>query len=121
MRKGSYLLVIRNKPFIMVSKSGWRNSKEILPRIKQVESEAFLKSLPIDKRMFHDLFDYLSNNLEGDCDDMTLTLNFLKTNHIENRANVIQWFHDHGAYCDREVLTKVAPQFQQSKANCVQA
>lgn len=70
--------------------------------------------MPMDKKMFHELTEYLRNNVgEEDCDrNFTITLKFLKDKHIENRASVIQWLHDHGAYCDCEVLSIVEQQFE---------
>lgn len=98
----------------MASKEEKKNRKEILKQLKEKDSETFLKSLPINKKMFQDLFNYLNNNLgDDDCNnDMVMTLRFLTEKQIENRANVIQWLHDHGAYCDCEVLSNVEQQFE---------
>lgn len=98
----------------MGSKAEKKNRKTILKQLKEKDSESFLKSLPVDKKLFRDLFDYLSSNLgDDDCNnDMVMTLQFLTEKKIENRANVIQWLHDHGAYCDCEVLSNVEQQFE---------
>lgn len=96
--------------------SALKNRKEILQQLNERNAATFLNSLPMDRKQFVALFEYLDKNLgEDDCNnDMAMTLRFLKQIQIEDRASIIQWFHDQGAYCDCEVIGNVEERFREN-------
>jgi hypothetical protein len=82
---------------------------------KRKEKEAFAASLPMSVRNFLDLFDELNDKL-GDipCNHtLVLTEQFLNKHNLPPQ-NVIPWLHEHGGYCDCEVLFNVEEKFQNS-------
>lgn len=86
--------------------------KEALKRVKEQERRAFLNSLPLDEQLFRALFDFLDENLNEDCNHkMRLTLRFLAERKITQAAEVLEWLHNRGAYCDCEILYNVEEQF----------
>ncbi|MFZ1790497.1 MAG: DUF2695 domain-containing protein, partial [Saprospiraceae bacterium] len=69
----------------MSGKSEKDKRKEILRQLKAMENEHFQNSLPMDKELFQELFDYLDEHLGDGCDhSLTLTTKFLKEKGIEN-------------------------------------
>jgi hypothetical protein len=87
--------------------------KEILRQLKAKEKENFQSSLPIDKEIFQELFDYLDGNLGDECDhSLAMTIEFLKEKGIENIDKVVEWLNDNGGYCDCEVLINVEEKFE---------
>ncbi len=87
--------------------------KEILRQLKATEKENFEKALPLARAIFLELFDYVTENLDGDCDQsLTLTIEFLTGRGIENIDEVVEWIKDQGGYCDCEVLMNVHDKFE---------
>ena len=87
--------------------------KVILRQLKAKEKENFNNSLPMDKKIFHELFDHLDENLGNECDhSLTMTTEFLKEKGIENIGKVVEWLKDNGGYCDCEVLMNVKEKFE---------
>jgi malonyl CoA-acyl carrier protein transacylase len=97
----------------MTSKSEKENRKEILRGLKEKEKADFNKSLPMDKEIFNELFDYLDERLGEGCDHtMAMTLDFLKEKEVKNIDQVVEWLNDKGGYCDCEVLANVEEMFE---------
>ena len=73
----------------------------------------FIKSLPMDKETFNELFDYLDERLGDGCDHtINMTLDFLKDKEVKNIDQVVEWLNDKGGYCDCEVLANVEEMFE---------
>jgi malonyl CoA-acyl carrier protein transacylase len=97
----------------MATKSEKENRKEILRQLKEKEKADFNNSLPLDKDIFNELFNYLDERLGEGCDHtMNKTVNFLKQKEIKNIDQVIEWLNDNGSYCDCEVLANVEEKFE---------
>lgn len=88
--------------------------KQILNELREKQLKEFEQSLPMDREIFENLFDYLDNQLEeNSCDDTNkLTLEFLVKNKIENVETVINWLAENGGYCDCEILANVEEKFE---------
>ncbi|EJL72479.1 DUF2695 domain-containing protein [Chryseobacterium populi] len=88
--------------------------KQIRDEWKQKQRKEFEKKLPMDRKSFEKLFDYLDHQLEEvDCDDTnTLTAEFLRKNKVTNIENVINWLAENGGYCDCEILANVEEKFE---------
>jgi len=82
--------------------------------LKKKADQEFESSLPMDRKMFQKLFDYLDTELTGkNCDDTnSLTKAFLTQSNIPNVDEVLDWLVDHGGYCDCEILANVEEQFE---------
>lgn len=87
--------------------------KQIRNGLRQKQHEEFENSLPMDRKVFEKLFDYLDYQLvKMDCDDTnTLAAEFLKKNKIMNIENVLGWLAENGGYCDCEILANVEEKF----------
>jgi hypothetical protein len=97
----------------MASKSEKENRKEILRSLREKEKVDFIKSLPMDKETFNELFDYLDERLGEGCDHtINMTLDFLKDKEVKNIDQVVEWLNDKGGYCDCEVLANVEEMFE---------
>lgn len=88
--------------------------KRILNELREKQQKEFEQRLPMDRKVFENLFDYLDNQLEeNSCDDTNkLTLEFLVKNKIDNKETVINWLAENGGYCDCEILTNVEEKFE---------
>ncbi|MDN3691200.1 DUF2695 domain-containing protein [Chryseobacterium tructae] len=88
--------------------------KQFLKELREKKQKEFEQSLPMDREIFENLFDYLDNQLEeNNCDDTNkLTLEFLVKNKIENIETVLNWFAENGGYCDCEILANVEEKFE---------
>ena len=87
--------------------------KEVLRQLKEKEKAEFFSSLPVDKKIFIDLFDYLDKNLANGCNhQMTLTVKFLEERAVVNVEQVIAWLNNNGGYCDCEVLFNIEERFE---------
>jgi hypothetical protein len=96
----------------MRSESEKQRRKEIQGEVKKKAQEDFEKSLPLGRQIFLDLFESLNFNLEENCDhQMTLTIQFLEQNKVEDVDKVIEWLNEKGGHCDCEVIANVEPQF----------
>lgn len=87
--------------------------KETLRQLKAKEKETFDSSLPMERRIFQELFDHLDDNLGDECDhSLTITTEFLTRKGIENIDKVVEWLNHNGGYCDCEVLMNVEEKFE---------
>ncbi|WP_294230656.1 DUF2695 domain-containing protein [uncultured Chryseobacterium sp.] len=88
--------------------------KRILSELRQKQQQEFEQSLPIDREILANLFDYLDDQLEeSGCDDTNiLTATFLKNKKIENIEMVLDWLAENGGYCDCEILANVEEKFE---------
>jgi RNA polymerase-binding transcription factor DksA len=88
--------------------------KQILNELKQKQQEEFEQSLPMERELFGNLFDYLDNHLEENgCDDTNkLTVKFLEKNKLENIETILIWLAENGGYCDCEILANVEEKFE---------
>jgi len=87
--------------------------KEILRQLKAKEKGDFFNSLPMDKEIFQELFDYLDENLRDGCDhNLTMTTEFLEEKGIGNIDKIVEWLNENGGYCDCEVLANVEEKFE---------
>lgn len=88
--------------------------KQLLKEFREKQREEFEQSLPIDRKTFENLFDYLDNQFEkNNCDDTNkMTLKFLEKNKVENIEVVLKWLADNGGYCDCEILANVEEKFE---------
>ncbi|WP_294213134.1 DUF2695 domain-containing protein [Chryseobacterium endophyticum] len=88
--------------------------KQILSELRQKQQQEFEQSLPIDREILANLFDYLDDQLEeSGCDDTNiLTATFLKNKKIENIEMVLDWLAENGGYCDCEILANVEEKFE---------
>lgn len=88
--------------------------KRILSELRQKQQQEFEQSLPIDREILANLFDYLDDQLEeSGCDDTNiLTATFLKNKKIENIEMVLDWLAENGGYCDCEILANLEEKFE---------
>lgn len=82
--------------------------KELLRKYAKEQKNAFENSLPFDKALFEQLFDYLDEILEKDGCDETLkyTKKFLNDNNLPVEKS-LDWMNENGGYCDCEVLANI--------------
>lgn len=88
--------------------------KQILNELSQKQQQEFELSLPVNREIFENLFDYLNEQLEEkSCDDTnTLTAAFLTNNKIKNIETTLDWLAENGGYCDCEILANVEEKFE---------
>jgi hypothetical protein len=88
--------------------------KQLLKEFREKQREEFEQNLPIDRKVFKKLFDYLDNQFEeNDCDDTNkMTVEFLKKQKVENIEVVLNWLIENGGYCDCEILANVEEKFE---------
>ncbi|WP_027625642.1 DUF2695 domain-containing protein [Clostridium lundense] len=82
--------------------------KELMRKYAQEQKNTFENSLPFDKTMFEQLFDYLDEMLEQEgCDDtLKYTTKFLNDNNLPVEKS-LDWLNENGGYCDCEVLANI--------------
>ena len=87
--------------------------KQLLEGLTQQAREAFENSLPMSRELFHQLFDYLDEQLgEEDCNhSYSMTQAFLKENGIALADRVLDWLRNQGGAYDCEVLANVEERF----------
>lgn len=88
--------------------------KQILNELRKKQQEEFEQRLPMDKKVFENLFNHLDSHLEEKGCDHTnkLTAEFIENNKISNIENVLQWLADNGGHCDCEILANVEEKFE---------
>ncbi|MGM8363197.1 DUF2695 domain-containing protein [Flavobacterium sp. ARAG 55.4] len=88
--------------------------KQILNELKQKQQEEFEQCLPMERKLFKNLFDYLDNHLEENgCDDTNkLTVQFLEKKKLKNIEIILMWLAENGGYCDCEILANVEEKFE---------
>lgn len=79
---------------------------------KQEKKIEFEKSLPMNREIFEQLFEYLDKKLNNEkcLHNLSLTKEFLIQNNIL-QDNVINWLKENGGYCDCEVLYNIEEKF----------
>ncbi|KEH97606.1 DUF2695 domain-containing protein [Clostridium botulinum] len=82
--------------------------KELMKKYVQDQKNDFEKSLPFNKALFEELFNYLDEVLENyECDDtLKYTTKFLKDKNIPLEKS-LNWMNENGGYCDCEVLANI--------------
>lgn len=87
--------------------------KALIERYKNNERNAFIKSLPIPKKMFKRLFDHLDRELgaRGCNGRLDITTEFLEKNGLDVEKTV-DWLCDNGGGCDCEVLANIEEKFE---------
>jgi len=90
-----------------------KERKKILRELKEKKKAEFEKSLPMDRNLFDNLFDYLDEQIEesGCSHTLKITTLFLNENNISIEP-VLTWLEKHGGYCDCEVLMNVQNTFE---------
>ena len=81
---------------------------------REKQKQAFNDSLPMSKKLFNQLFDFLDKHIveDGGCNhDLQLTSDFLNNNNVEIEP-VLSFLREHGGYCDCEVLGNVEEKFR---------
>ena len=88
--------------------------KKLIEKYKNYQKQIFEKSLPIDRELFFQLFDYLDERLEkrGCNHDFTLTEEFFKDKDIDF-TKVLEFLEENGGYCDCEVIFNVEEKFEE--------
>ncbi len=65
------------------------------------------RQLPISLAQLHGLFDMLDQSLIEGCDhSLRFTEEYLRLNQLSSEK-VVPWLHEHGGFCDCEVLANV--------------
>lgn len=90
------------------------DKKKRIKEYKIIQKEQFEDSLPMEKHLFYELFDYLNDKSETkECNhDFFLTNKFLKDKNIE-RERVLEFLQENGAGCDCEVIFNVEEKFEE--------
>jgi len=97
----------------MPTKEEKERRKQLHREIAKKEYDSFIESLPMDKSLMLELFDYLDSELGNEeCNhDYTLTKRFLQLNDVKNEK-IFEWFQENGGYCDCEILFNIEERFQ---------
>lgn len=87
--------------------------KQIRDGLRLKAQEEFEASLPMSRKRFKSLFDYLDLALRGEeCnDDHALTIKFLNLVGVENDGDVVGWLIVNNGFCDCTTLANVEEQF----------
>ncbi len=89
-------------------------NKKLIDEYKKAQEKEFEDSLPMERQLFYELFDYLDHKSETiECKhDFSLTNEFLKAKNIESEK-VIEFLEENGAGCDCEVIFNVEEKFEE--------
>lgn len=85
--------------------------KELIAKYKENQQKQFNSSLPITKKDFKALFDYLDSHIDGCQHDFVLAKSWLSERGLPV-YEVLDWFRNNGAGCDCEILLNVEEKFQ---------
>ena len=82
--------------------------------IDEYTDSEFEENLPMEKKLFYELFDYLNDKSETvECNhDFSLTNEFLKDKNADIEK-VIEFLRENGAGCDCEVIFNVEEKFEE--------
>jgi len=81
--------------------------KGLKKKFKNIEENALLNSIPISLDHLQNLFIYLNNLKDFNCDHTHKhTIVFLTSNNLD-LYKIIDWLEENGGYCDCEVLINV--------------
>jgi hypothetical protein len=79
---------------------------------REQENQKLLASIPMAKAELRELFDLLDVSLSDGCDHtLRYSTDFLERKKLDV-PRVTSWFHEHGGYCDCEVLANVEDEFR---------
>lgn len=82
--------------------------KQLRTMYKEKEKSIFKNSLPLEKKEFLLLFNYLDEMLDiHQCDNtLKFTLEFLRENNLPIEKS-LDWLRENGGFCDCEVLANI--------------
>ncbi|MGQ0637086.1 MAG: DUF2695 domain-containing protein [Planctomycetaceae bacterium] len=86
--------------------------KEALKKAwKEQEHQKLVASIPLPHEDLRDLFDHLGREGAPECDHtLRETIEFLQNRGLDVER-VVPWLHEHGGYCDCEVIYNVDDKF----------
>lgn len=89
-------------------------NKKLIDEYKKAQGKEFEDSLPMERQLFYELFDYLDDKSETvECKhDFSLTKVFLKDKNVEIEK-VLEYLQENGAGCDCEVIFNVEEKFEE--------
>ena len=80
---------------------------------REQERQKLTDSIPMPPQDLRELFDHLDQESESGCDHtLRLTTEFLQKREL-NIDRIVPWLHEHGGYCDCEVLANVEDKFEE--------
>ena len=90
------------------------DKKKLINEYKILQEKEFESSLPMEIKLFYELFDFLNDKSETtECKhDFSLTKEFLKDKNIEAQK-VLDFLEKNGASCDCEVIFNVEEKFKE--------
>ena len=90
------------------------DKKKLINEYKMMQKKEFESSLPMERKLFYKLFDFLNDKSETtECKhDFFLTKEFLKDKNIEIQK-VLEFLEENGAGCDCEVIFNVEEKFEE--------
>ena len=89
--------------------------KKMRQHYKDLQRQAFESSLPMERELFLELFDYLNEQSETtECNhDFSLTEQFLRDKQVNNVEEVLEFLRENGGYCDCEIIFNVEEKFEE--------
>ena len=98
----------------MPSKTEKERRKKLHLELAKKEQDEFLRTVPLEKSIIIELFDFLDNELgENECNhNYQLTNEFLKSKQVESEK-IFEWFREQGGYCDCEILYNIEERFEE--------
>ena len=90
------------------------DKKKLMDEYKMMQKKEFESSLPMERKLFYALFDFLNDKSETtECKhDFSLTNEFLKDKNADIEK-VIEFLRENGAGCDCEVIFNVEEKFEE--------
>ena len=90
------------------------DKKKLMDEYKMMQEKEFESSLPMKRKLFYELFDFLNDKSETtECKhDFSLTNEFLKDKNADIEK-VIEFLRENGAGCDCEVIFNVEEKFEE--------
>jgi len=90
------------------------DKKKLMDEYKMAQEKEFEDSLPMERKLFYELFDFLNDKSETvECNhDFSLTKEFLKDKNIDIEQ-VLEFLEENGAGCDCEVIFNVEEKFEE--------
>lgn len=88
--------------------------KKLIVEYKKVQEKEFEDSLPMERKLFYELFDFLNDKSETvECNhNFSLTKEFLKDKN-KNIEKILTFLKENGAGCDCEVIFNVEEKFEE--------
>ena len=90
------------------------DKKKLMDEYKMMQEKEFESSLPMGRKLFYELFDFLNDKSETvECNhNFSLTKEFLKDKN-KNIEKVLTFLKENGAGCDCEVIFNVEEKFEE--------